>query len=323
MLAYRLPSETNANYFKGEWQTENRFNSNFLFSAFYEDHPSYGFFTTDQIKKNHFFQSLYHDFSSVEPPFCASKNQYLEYADKAIALINSGACKKVVLSKVKKVTVKRSPEEWFDSMCKLYPDAFVYIASGPFGLWAGASPEILFEVNNEAFKTVALAGTQVAREDQKYYWGDKEKEEQSMVVEYIDHVLTTRGLSYEKSQPYTSMAGSLVHLKTDFEGHFKKGQDWGELVKALHPTPAVCGLPQKTSAEFIKSLEMHQRTYYTGFLGPIEREKVSLFVNLRCMQIIHNEAFLYVGGGLTSDSDALLEWEETENKAKVLEKALS
>jgi isochorismate synthase len=43
-------------------------------------------------------------------------------------------------------------------------------------------------------------------------------------------------------------------------------------------------------------------------------------VNLRCAQLFRNQAFLYLGGGLTAQSNVEEEWQETENKAKTLEK---
>ena len=43
-----------------------------------------------------------------------------------------------------------------------------------------------------------------------------------------------------------------------------------------------------------------------------------LFVNLRCMQIKGQNALIYVGGGVTKDSNAKDEWEETVNKAQTM-----
>ena len=48
----------------------------------------------------------------------------------------------------------------------------------------------------------------------------------------------------------------------------------------------------------------------------------NLFVNLRCMQISNQEAIIYVGGGITKDSNVEAEWEETVQKALVMKKVL-
>jgi len=47
-------------------------------------------------------------------------------------------------------------------------------------------------------------------------------------------------------------------------------------------------------------------------------EKTDLFVNLRCMKILKDKLVLFVGGGLTEQSEPQSEWEETVLKAKTL-----
>ena len=41
-------------------------------------------------------------------------------------------------------------------------------------------------------------------------------------------------------------------------------------------------------------------------------------MNLRCCQIQKGNAYLYLGGGFTKDSNPLDEWNETENKSRTL-----
>jgi isochorismate synthase len=96
------------------------------------------------------------------------------------------------------------------------------------------------------------------------------------------------------------------------------GRLW-ELVEALHPTPAVAGQPKDEAIRYIKELEPHDREYYTGFLGPVTKDReMDLFVNLRCMKVTPEFLALYVGGGITLDSDPADEWEETRLKAESL-----
>ena len=91
----------------------------------------------------------------------------------------------------------------------------------------------------------------------------------------------------------------------------------------MHPTPAVCGLPRDMAREFILENEKYNRSYYTGFLGELNiNQKTALFVNLRCMQIYDNKSVIYVGGGITKDSNSEKEWEETVSKSKTMKKVL-
>ena len=101
------------------------------------------------------------------------------------------------------------------------------------------------------------------------------------------------------------------------------------LIRALHPTPAVCGLPRENAKQFILENEQYNRSFYTGFLGELNFQKnktvsesSSLFVNLRCMNIIDKKVSIFVGGGITKDSNAKKEWEETVSKSKVMKRVL-
>ena len=118
----------------------------------------------------------------------------------------------------------------------------------------------------------------------------------------------------------------------------------GKVVLALHPTPAVCGRPLEIAKQFILNNEDYNRDFYTGFLGELNFEKAqsrnrnrrniennayasikkttSLYVNLRCMQLKRNEIDIYVGGGITEDSNAESEWQETVEKTSTIKKVL-
>ena len=95
------------------------------------------------------------------------------------------------------------------------------------------------------------------------------------------------------------------------------------VLEALHPTPAVCGLPTGKAKNFISRNEGYDREYYTGYLGRVTTGlNTQLYVNLRCMKINVNKAQVYVGGGITSDSIPEHEWEETVAKSKTIKKVL-
>lgn len=210
--------------------------------------------------------------------------------------------------------------EIFESLCEAYPNTFNYILSSKeHGCWIGASPELLCQVKEDSIKTVSLAGTKLANEE----WTDKEKEEQAYVTNYISQTLKRLALSNLKiGETKTLSTGAVQHLKTEIEADLTEQNKWKEVVAALHPTPAVCGIPTKEAKAFILENEKHQRSFYTGFIGISGETKLDCFVNLRCMQMQENKAFLYLGGGLLKASELEKEWEETERKAKTLTKFL-
>ncbi|MAB58387.1 MAG: hypothetical protein CL524_12710 [Aequorivita sp.] len=118
----------------------------------------------------------------------------------------------------------------------------------------------------------------------------------------------------------------MLHLRTDITGILKRGKaTLTKIAAALHPTPAVCGRPQKFAKEFILQNEGYNREFYTGFLGPVNENgaSASLMVNLRCMKIENNTARIFVGGGITIGSQPADEWQETQNKMQTMLQVLA
>ena len=143
----------------------------------------------------------------------------------------------------------------------------------------------------------------------------KNIQEQRFVSTYITERLEQVASDIEEKGPYTARAGHLVHLRSDFHFTLSDASRLGELLNALYPTPAVCGLPKDAARDFIIHNEFASRQYYSGFAGPLYLEGgTHLFVSLRCMRIDQEACSLYAGGGLLSDSDMETEWRETECK---------
>ena len=112
-----------------------------------------------------------------------------------------------------------------------------------------------------------------------------------------------------------------MHLCTRIKAHQKKPK-LRELVDALHPTPAVGGIPKKEALKFINSEEGYDREFYTGYLGPFSLNSTELFVNLRCAEYSNQQLSFFVGAGITEESEPMMEWEETQRKAETLLAAL-
>jgi isochorismate synthase len=192
----------------------------------------------------------------------------------------------------------------------------------------GATPEQLLKVNNNTFETIALAGTQKETVSNEVIWHTKEKEEQQYVTDYIVTKLEKVASEVIVSKPYSIKAGSIWHIKTDISGVLNSGSSLQEVVRLLHPTPAVCGFPKDKSKAFILENENYDRTFYTGYLGELNSgfstDTISshLFVNLRCMEILDSQANLYMGCGITKDSVPEKEWEESINKSVTMKKVL-
>lgn len=254
-----------------------------------------------------------------------SKQKHIKLVQNAIDFIEEGKADKIVLSREEKITAEDFDiEKSFKKMLGKYPNAFVYIWFHPkIGLWMGATPEKLLSVESNTFKTMALAGTQVYKNKLNVHWELKEQKEQQFVTDYIVEEVKLFVKEVEITNPFTVKAGSLLHIRTDISANLISKNALKPLIFALHPTPAVCGLPKNVATKFILENEDYDRSYYTGFLGELNiQNKSNLFVNLRCMQLKEGKIHIYVGGGITKESNAEREWEETKNKAMVIKSIL-
>ncbi len=249
--------------------------------------------------------------------------------------VKAGELFKVVLSRTREF--EYSPSfSFINAFLQLeaaYPSAFVSMVSLPHlqEVWLGASPELLVGVSRRRFfRTVALAGTQSATDAAgavkprfKVLWSEKEIEEQAIVSRYIIECFKKIRLrEYVETGPRSSKAGNLYHLKSDFEVDLE-AVNFPELgsvmLKLLHPTSAVCGMPREEAKALIESLEGYDRSFYSGYWGPVNVEdETSLFVNLRTLRAKNGVMTLFAGAGITAESVPEEEWNETELKCDTL-----
>lgn len=263
----------------------------------------------------------------VEPTAVdGSRASHMELVSKAVESISHSELKKVVISRkedveLKDFDIKKLAQRLFSN----YRNAFRYLWFHPkTGIWCAASPELLVSISANNLKTMSLAGTRRRSNQEDRPWTEKEIEEQLLVTASILQELKPFTTSIETSDTYTSSAGLLEHLRTDITGVLRPDIDLKQLVDKIHPTPAVCGYPREVALDFILKNESYDRSFYTGYAGPLDivNNQSALFVNLRCMRISEEVATIYTGGGITAMSDPHSEWIETCNKQQTMLKLL-
>jgi isochorismate synthase len=272
-----------------------------------------------QIEEEVFFSKL-PDLSSNNPQNNTSKEEYEKQFNAILQKINSKELDKVILAKIIKHQSKNQlkAEELFNSLSNSYPECFIFLfSSEETGTWMGATPETLIKIQKDNCYTEALAGTKLKTEHLE--WQTKEKKEQGIVAEIIEDNFRSLDIEFTKSSPTVSKAGPVVHLKTSFQFSANSSQI-ASFISKTHPSPAISGYPKEKSIQFIKENEKIDRRYYTGLIGPVNLfNQTHIFVTLRCMELFEKNIFnLYIGGGITKDSIAEDEWNETENKASTL-----
>jgi isochorismate synthase len=259
------------------------------------------------------------------------KDFFEELVAKGIESINDNQFLKVVLSRKEEIVISELDiETTIKKMISQYSSAFKYCFFHPkIGTWIGATPEQFLKINGNTIKTVALAGTQLATNAKTVSWQEKEETEQQLVTDFIVESLEGLVKEITISSPYSVKAGNLWHIKSDISATLKSKKTLKKIITALHPTSAVCGLPKLPAKEFILKNEGYNREYYSGFLGELNIDFVSfrtlqtdLFVNLRCMKVLQDKAQLFVGCGITKDSNPEKEYIETVNKTMTMKKII-
>lgn len=312
----------------------------FVFAPFHSNQPPILLRIDEKLEANDFTgKSIVTGNDRLPETQDFQKSIYKKLVEKGIQAIHRGSFKKVVLSRKMEVTSRNSPFDILRSILSTYATAFCYLWYHPkVGLWLGATPEILLHIENNRFTTMSLAGTQSAIQNDHPLWGDKELKEQSLVTSYIQDALAPMVSGLKATEPESVRAGNLWHLRSKITG--RQQSSLSQIIKVLHPTPAVCGLPLKETQQFIIDNENYDREFYTGFLGELnmlwKKDRVSnsrnienkaygvvkketeLFVNLRCVQIRKDKALVYIGGGITCDSNPDSEWEETVHKSRTM-----
>ena len=245
-----------------------------------------------------------------------TKEDYINKVQEAIDWTNKNNLEKLVLSRRKIVPIDNvSLVESFLSLKAAYPSALSYLIIKDKECWMGAFSELLGSYDNRSkeFKTMALAGTLPLDEE----WGEKEIKEQAAVTRYVRDVLSGLSTELNESKPYSHPSGRIKHLRVDFSTTIEKEQV-DPLLRELHPTPAILGRPTELCLEAVKNFEPYPREYYAGYLLIKNSEKTLAYVNLRCARIYSDKAHLFVGGGITPQSSAEKEWEETQLKSRAV-----
>lgn len=250
--------------------------------------------------------------------------EWKELVDKAIEKLD-GDFKKVVLARQKLIRFESKAKRLY-LIRRLKDEADTYTIYYEKGksTFVSKTPEKLFSIYGEELSTNAIAGS-IERlvdpdenDEHKDFLLQDEKNlfEHKVVRESIinDIAPFSDGLNYTK-KPQLLENKYIYHLYTPIQAMLNSEADEFKILKQIHPTPAVGGLPKEKAREYIKENEYGTRGLYAAPLGLIHQDKECEFaVGLRSMLISASSATLFAGCGIVKGSDAEAEFQETEIK---------
>lgn len=115
---------------------------------------------------------------------------------------------------------------------------------------------------------------------------------------------------------------NVQHLYSKCSGILKDSTTDEEILKNLHPTPALCGTPTEKAFALIRKLEPFQRGFFGGAIGWSTPESSEWVVGIRSCMIKERTATLFTGTGIVEGSDPEEEWEELNQKLRLYDRIL-
>lgn len=249
--------------------------------------------------------------------------------DVAAQLAMEGAnLQKVVLARIIEAAHGADPRQVAARLHARFPQCVTFAIRPATGArWlVGATPERLVGVRASLVEVDALAGSAPpdAPADSLLH-DDKQRREHALVVEAIRAALRDRvDALHIPDAPQVDRLPNVAHLRTLVRARAREGAGALRLASALHPTPAVCGMPTDKARALIAAREPIARGWYSGGVGWIDvmGDDGALFVALRCALIGEVSARVFAGAGIVRGSRGADELQETAMKASAVLEAL-
>lgn len=252
--------------------------------------------------------------------------QWLETVQKARGVIREDEAKKIVLAREMRVKFSENAEisGVLEKLIKNQSNCYVFAFEQEEDCFIGASPERLVKLSGDELLSTCLAGTSPKGETKnddatvrEILINDvKNLEEHKYVVKMIKNSIDAFCVNIDiPENPIVLSLKNLHHLYTPVKATLKSSYNVFDLVKQLHPTPALGGVPTEGSLAFIRDNEVLDRGWYGAPIGWLDNNKNSEFVvAIRSGLIQADEASLFAGCGIMKDSELDLEYEETNVK---------
>jgi salicylate biosynthesis isochorismate synthase/menaquinone-specific isochorismate synthase len=253
---------------------------------------------------------------------------YIKAVESAIADIGQGALEKVVVAR--QLVVEHEPDlgRFLAALRERFSTCATFAFRRDDQVFCGATPERLVHVDGVQVLTGAVAasaprGSDATQDEviaDRLRHDPKEKAEHGFVVSEIRRRLNEGGCVIGESAPTEIMRlPGIQHLFTPISATAPVGTDVLDIVGALHPTPAVGGLPTAAALDWIATNEPLDRGWYAGPIGFCDLAGNGEFrVALRSGIIEPDQSRLFVGAGVVGASAPERELEETSLKLGAL-----
>lgn len=252
--------------------------------------------------------------------------RWMKHVQEAVDAIKRNEAKKIVMAREMRLEFDQQANiaHLIQKLLVMQTNSYVFAIEHDGHCFLGATPERLVQVHGKKLHSACIAGTAPRGKTdaldeqigQELLHDDKNREEHDYVVQMIRDHITPYCESVEIAQtPILHPLKNLQHLYTPVEAILKEEVSIFEIIEALHPTPALGGLPREASLAFIRDHEELDRGWYGAPVGWLDSNQNGEFVVAIRSGLIHDkEAALFAGCGIMRDSDPVMEYEETNVK---------
>ncbi len=251
---------------------------------------------------------------------CPNRQDWCSLVSKVIDPVSLYRLPKVVLARrsrfqlTEPVDAYRLLRKWRESEGNTFP---FMLQSSPADSFQGCTPERLYRRVNRSISTEALAGTlrRLNRGESEIRSDVKIRRENFHVQDFIENRLqpVCETVQIPSSADVVKLK-CIQHLRKSITGVLKSHVDDSQLLKLLHPTPAVGGSPWPAAKEFIRHNEDFDRGWYAGAIGYMSARETDFSVAIRSARLTRETLDLFAGAGIVAGSEPLAEWLELESK---------
>jgi len=260
---------------------------------------------------------------------------YAKAVDAAKGEIEAGEVYQVCLTHRKERDFSADPWALYRKLHELNPAPFASYFELPEVAIISSSPERFLRVDgNRWVESRPIKGTRPRGRDEASDLASraalqasaKDRAENLMIVDLVRNDLG-RVCEIGSVEVPELMAiegyASVYQMVSTIRGRLRDDCDVFDLVRATFPPGSMTGAPKIAAMRILDELEPVRRGIYSGALGYFDvRGGADLCVVIRTILLVEGRAYLHTGGGIVADSDPAGEWQESMDKARLLEAAL-
>jgi anthranilate synthase component I len=278
------------------------------------------------------------ELEAKEPTATPGREEYMEMVREAKGLITEGEGIQLVFSVRFKTPFKGQPFGVYRRLRQANPSPFMFYMRFEEETLLGSSPEMMVNCLAGKLEVRPIAGTrprggtevQDMAFERELLADPKERAEHVMLVDLgrndLGRIAKSGSVEVVKFMQVERFS-HVMHLTSYVEADLRDDMDAIDVLTATFPAGTVSGAPKIWAMETIARVEKMERGPYAGALGWLGLGKgpvhLGTGITIRSMWFRDGECNWQAGAGLVYDSDPEKEWQECNNKARIIKEILS